>query len=405
MMMDAEVPASGDLMKIETEEVGFQALEADTKLDNASWKFSVECGNNGITKNTDSDGTPVTDQINIKHETNDCFVDDLASRAAICLWISEEHNYTKARIKSEPEDELKVESCGNSEKYPVLEKMEEFIIKEERNDDDMFLDTNTRTVSHSALNQEIRIKQQSIVVKKSNPAPYFCYKCGYSTLFKHRLINHIKGYTNKEGRNVHSCMYKSRTCRHCGAKFTIQRSLDDHIIRKHPNFLGTVSRIIYKCSYCAYKTTRKSNYSRHILKHSETAGNCEFSRCIHCYASYRSRKGLNDHIIRKHPDFIASVSCKIHECKRCAFKTTVKSNFLSHILKHSEAVDDYKFNVCVHCEKKFRSKTGLNDHLIKKHPDFIASISSKIHECAHCAYKTAIKSHFSCHMWKHTDWV
>ncbi|CAH1976873.1 unnamed protein product [Acanthoscelides obtectus] len=177
--MDAQVLATGDIMKIEMEEGGFQAVEADAKLFelyNASRNLSFKCDTNENTKNAVLDRSPgpeIIDQINIKHETDDYFVDDLASRTAIRLLVNEEHNSAKAWIKSEPE-EVKVESgLANSEKDSVLEMIEEFIIKDECNDDDMFLDTNPETVSNSAINQEFPLKQD-VVVKRPDSGSFFC---------------------------------------------------------------------------------------------------------------------------------------------------------------------------------------------------------------------------------------
>ncbi|CAH1983717.1 unnamed protein product [Acanthoscelides obtectus] len=144
--MDAKVLATGDIMKIETEEVGINAVEADTKLfqlDSAPWKLESDDIEN--TKDAVLNRIPVpeiTDQINIKQETDNYFVDDLASRS--------EHSYVKLWMKSEAEEELMVDSyLGDSEKHPVREIMEEFIIKDQCfNNDDTLLDTNAETVSN-----------------------------------------------------------------------------------------------------------------------------------------------------------------------------------------------------------------------------------------------------------------
>ncbi|CAH2009032.1 unnamed protein product [Acanthoscelides obtectus] len=100
---------AGDIMKIE---VGFQAVDTNTKL------------------------------FELKHSGLD--------RTAICLWITKEHNYAKALIKSGVDEELKVESClGDNEKYPVMGITEECIIKDECDNDDTLLGTNAEIVPDS----------------------------------------------------------------------------------------------------------------------------------------------------------------------------------------------------------------------------------------------------------------
>ncbi|CAH1976883.1 unnamed protein product [Acanthoscelides obtectus] len=357
------------------DEVGFQAIESDTKLfelDNTSWKLSFKCETDENTNNAVLDGIPVpeiTDQIKIKQETDDYFVDELASRTAISMCTVNEHNYGKVWIKSE-EEEMQDEHClDDSNNYPVMEITEEIIIKDECNDDNIFLDA---TVSNSALNQKFPMKQRAVVDKKPNSESFFCKNCNYSAKYEYLLISHMKEHRNQNRKNMHGSSYKR--CKHCEANFRTKASLDDHVIRKHANFVASVSNKIYECPYCEHKTTHKSNLYAHLSKHSELL----FSICIHCNAKLKSTQRLNDHIVRKHPEFIASVSAKIHECKHCKFKTTMKSDWVRHIiLKHSETVDDYKFNVCIHCNAKFKSARPLNDHIVKKHPEFIASVPAK----------------------------
>ncbi|CAH2009040.1 unnamed protein product [Acanthoscelides obtectus] len=478
---------AGDIMKIE---VGFQAVDTNTKL------------------------------FELKHSGLD--------RTAICLWITKEHNYAKALIKSGVDEELKVESClGDNEKYPVMGITEECIIKDECDNDDTLLGTNAEIVpdrsvseysedngqnvappevegkirelkitiermdpeiiekmkysstdtdtpdlhakekkdlpskrstceyrvdngqnvipaevrskmmeliikiermdpellknmkyssqnsdTHSfdekakavlpskrALNQDA-MKQQPIVDKKTNTESFFCHNCNSSARSKYLLISHMKEHRNQNSKNMHGTSYNRNTCQHCHEKFLTKTKLDGHMIRKHPEFVASVSIKIHKCSYSKYKTTRKSGHGKNMLKHPESVSNSQFSICIHCNAKFARTRSLDDHIIKKHPEFIASVSSKIHECIRCAYKTNRKSDFVRHMLQHPEKGNKC---ACTHCKAKFSGKRELDNHIIKKHPDFIASVSSKIHECTHCAYKSTNKSYFVGHMLQHPE--
>nr|CAI5830847.1 unnamed protein product [Callosobruchus analis] len=190
-------------------------------------------------------------------------------------------------------------------------------------------------------------------------------------------------------------------CVHCNATYKSKKNLDDHIIRKHPDFIESISSKIHECTHCTYKTTVKGHLTEHMVQHTETADIYKL-RCIHCDETFKRRAGLDEHIIKKHPHLIATITSKIHECTYCAYQTVLKPHFARHMLKHPETADNYKLKICVHCNAKFKSKASLDNHTVREHPDFVASVSNKLHECAHCTYKTTLKSNFSKHMWKHS---
>nr|CAH7755135.1 unnamed protein product [Callosobruchus chinensis] len=217
-----------------------------------------------------------------------------------------------------------------------------------------------------------------------------CKYCMYKTTVKAQFSEHMtQHYETADS-------YKLR-CGQCDAIFRRKSSLDEHIVRKHPNSIASVSSKIHECTYCAYQTVIKPHFARHMLKHPETADSYKLSRCIHCNAIYKRKMSLDDHILRRHPEHIASVSNKIHECTHCAFKTVMKAQLAHHMLKHTG--DKL---TCTHCNSAFNRKLNLDDHIVRKHPHLIASVSSKIRECTQCTYKTTVKGSFDKHMLKHS---
>nr|CAH7724009.1 unnamed protein product [Callosobruchus chinensis] len=233
--------------------------------------------------------------------------------------------------------------------------------------------------------------------------------------------------------------YKRRInhCKHCEAVYKSKAVRDDHVLKKHPEFIASVTSKIHRCEICTYKTTIKVELDRHMLKHPDVKSNykLKLNTCLHCKATFKSKATMDDHIIRKHPECMESVTSKVHECKVCAFKTTNKRQFENHMLKHPEENSGLKMSTCSHCSAEFKSKRGLDNHTLsshpvlehsgekytcihcnaafkskrtrdghvaKKHPKFIASVASKIHECGLCTYKTTHKSHFNNHMVKHS---
>nr|CAI5838564.1 unnamed protein product [Callosobruchus analis] len=161
--------------------------------------------------------------------------------------------------------------------------------------------------------------------------------------------------------------FKLNTCTHCNKTFESKQTLDDHIIKRHPDFLESVSA------------------------------------CQHCDARFHSKTALDDHTIKKHPRFDASVTSKVHTCPTCGYRTTMKSQLARHMLKHPNAASGFKLNTCTHCNKTFESNQTLYDQIIKRHPDFLESVSGKIYECTNCEYKTTIKIRLAKHKLNHPE--
>ncbi|VEN35911.1 unnamed protein product [Callosobruchus maculatus] len=211
-----------------------------------------------------------------------------------------------------------------------------------------------------------------------------CTQCTYKTTKSSNIRRHlITNHPEVAGNLLSRCIY-------CNKTFKLKISLDDHIIKTHPDFIASVSSKIHECTQCTYKTRRSSDIRRHLItNHPEVADNRILSRCIYCNKTFKSKLGLDDHIVKRHPDFIASVSSKILECTQCTYKTTYVKCLRDHLMiKHPEISGNRIRTTCIYCNKTFKSKLGLNDHIVKRHPDFIASVSSKIRECTQCTYKT-----------------
>nr|CAI5870415.1 unnamed protein product [Callosobruchus analis] len=238
------------------------------------------------------------------------------------------------------------------------------------------------------LNQHITNKHPDFIASLDCKI-HQCTKCTYKTTRSSLLRNHMKKHPELAGK-----------CTYCNKTFAYKISLNDHIIKKHPDFIATVSSKIHECAKCTYKTTISSKLTEHMIKHTDFASNCVLIKCTYCNKTFAHKKSLNDHITKKHPDFIASVSSKIHECTKCTYKTTRSSRFRDHMAKHPELGVICR---CTYCDKTFPRKTLLNEHITKKHPDFIASLSCKVHECTKCTYKTTRSNNLKDHMAKHPE--
>ncbi|VEN41410.1 unnamed protein product [Callosobruchus maculatus] len=245
---------------------------------------------------------------------------------------------------------------------------------------------------------------------------FSCYLCNYTVFIKDHLIDHMivhdnNKYVDHTKRNVckPNAPMSSKTdklwkCGHCDATFTSKVSLDDHKIRTHPDFISSITSKIHECTICTFKTALKSAIDKHLLKHPEVASDFKFITCIHCNATFKEKRYLYKHVFRKHPDFRTSVTRKLHECPKCSFKTVIKTDFNKHWLKHFKVASDFKLYTCIHCNATFKGKLSLDDHVVRKHPDFMSSVTSKLHNCTKCTFKTVKKLLLDNHVFrKHPD--
>nr|CAH7713209.1 unnamed protein product [Callosobruchus chinensis] len=191
------------------------------------------------------------------------------------------------------------------------------------------------------------------------------------------------------------------TCIHCHRTFKSERSLAEHTVKNHQKFSASVSYKIHQCTKCPYKTIFKTKLSAHIVKHTNPVTYYKPYTCIHCNATFTSKSSLDDHIVRKHPEFMESVLGKIHSCTLCSYKSTRKSSLTRHMVKHPETQNNRNVRNCIHCNATFKTKQGLDEHIVKKHPDLIASLSRKIYSCEYCPYLTITKTCFTEHMLRH----
>nr|CAI5830381.1 unnamed protein product [Callosobruchus analis] len=246
-----------------------------------------------------------------------------------------------------------------------------------------------------ALDDHIVKKHSDFIACISNKV-HGCTKCTYKTTSNSHLKRHMVKHSDIAGDHI------TNRCTHCNKTFTSTQALDDHIVKRHPDFIASVSRKVHECTECTYKTVFSSQLRRHMAKHPNIADD-RITKCIYCDKTLTSKPSLDDHIVKRHPDFIASVGRKVHECTKCTFKTVFTSQLRNHMVKHPDIGSNRITNKCIHCNKTFTSKQAVDDHIIKTHPDFTASVSSKVHECTECTYKTTSNSHLKRHMAKHTD--
>ncbi|CAH1980904.1 unnamed protein product [Acanthoscelides obtectus] len=149
---------------------------------------------------------------------------------------------------------------------------------------------------------------------------------------------------------------KMRTCPHCNKSFKKKVLLDNHTLREHPEFMASVTNKIHQCPYCPYKNVMKAPLNKHLTTHPDAVSSIMLRMCKPCNKTFKQKATLDNHILKEHPEFMSSVTNKIHQCPYCPYRTVEKGGLNRHLITHSGAVSGIKVIKCEHCNKSFKKQ-------------------------------------------------
>ncbi|VEN38660.1 unnamed protein product [Callosobruchus maculatus] len=310
-----------------------------------------------------------------------------------------------------------------------------------------------------AREKRVQRRTHILVGSNTNEDSSSCDKCrktsrnnNVSNNLSNVHCSHSKTCADKQSVGARSRYLNEYVCTQCKMMYKRKVSLDHHMLKIHTDHVASVSSKTWKCPKCTYVTTRKSDFDKHVLIHDrpdrpnrhttafadrnetsksklalndediedcidstdiqsfldthipeqlKSGSDYKLRPCNLCSAIFKRQRTLDDHIIKKHPHVTELVTSKVHECSDCPYKTTIKVNLDRHIISIHRPSAAVVFNTCTYCDKALKSKRGLDDHILRKHPNFVTSFSRKIHECTHCSFRTIIKSDFDKHIQIH----
>lgn len=108
---------------------------------------------------------------------------------------------------------------------------------------------------------------------------------------------------------------------------------------------------VFQCSKCPKCFQTKEMLERHTEKHAV------FSRCNSCEAEFYTPKDLKLHTLKEH----AETAFKMHLCDLCGAKFKERKVLNAH---RRYVHSDERPEVCTSCNKRFKTKSQLKNHLV-----------------------------------------
>ncbi|XP_049867436.1 zinc finger protein 43 [Pectinophora gossypiella] len=230
-------------------------------------------------------------------------------------------------------------------------------------------------VLHSSPQNEIRRTGE----KEKAVQKYTCPLCPKS-FTKASLRRHLRQHTFE----------RPHICRVCGANFTRQSSLDNHMRNEHGPGVAKLPKIAeeielreeFVCSKCKKSFSNKSALSRHDP-------NCrvdEERQCSHEHCAYIAATPMQ--LIkhrRAHGEKI-----KHHECLYCPFQTDQASHMKRHMVCH-EGIKPY---ACPHCQFTCASLENLRKHVLRSG----RHLGLFLYKCYSCEYQTNLATDLRFHL-------
>nr|CAI5823008.1 unnamed protein product [Callosobruchus analis] len=167
-----------------------------------------------------------------------------------------------------------------------------------------------------------------------------------------------------------------------------------HLANMHLKTHNINSKTIV-CHLCDYKTNRTDVLKQHMLFHDRA--NKKMYTCDKCnYTSvYKSS-------IKVHSIVHDKTNKPYYICYHCNLKTFAKGTLRKHLLLKHSRIKPKKIK-CPSCKKEFSLKNAMDNHILMAHPHLSEDIvTSRVHSCTDCSYKTTLLGNLRSHRLTHS---
>ena len=126
---------------------------------------------------------------------------------------------------------------------------------------------------------------------------------------------------------------------------------------------------MYTCSQCKKKFSGKHNFMQHV--NAVHLGKRPWA-CEVCKIGFTTKNVMKEHMLNKHPEHLKEEEKELHLCEICGYTYHTRTSLRSHIYYvHDEMRTSLSSHsniyVCCHCNKGFRVKFVLIDHINAVH--------------------------------------
>ena len=164
---------------------------------------------------------------------------------------------------------------------------------------------------------------------------------------------------------------KKHSCPHCGLKFLLIQTLDNHIDTEHKE--NVIDIEIMKSEENLETNSKSVDEESYNLDTSSEVSMSKPFTCHHCKEAFSSERNIELHIDFHHE--LKNEEKNPYKCLECDFSCLQKEEFSTHISSVHEVKKPYE---CSKCNASFLQKEELSTHISSVHE------VKKPYECSKC---------------------
>ena len=147
-------------------------------------------------------------------------------------------------------------------------------------------------------------------------------------------------------KRMHSS-FEIKSCKVCNKSFKSGKNLEKHMAKVHDN--GNRYEL---CNICEIMVVNLPNHIKNV----------HFSQKENCLLCGKDVSHLKSHLERIHGEIN-----KLYQCEICGYRSLTKPELKKHSDAKHSTVQNLEFLTCFYCEKTYRTKKRLGDHIQKYH--------------------------------------